>query len=260
MRNFLYYWASLCLILTLQGEVIACEEYGIRAYPSNGLLYENSWVLLEGIGRSQEIIANLNTKYPVWLVAADHKVRLIVKKRYEGMYNVNQVLLKPIGGLKGGKSYELQIDNMLEEDEGVLIHWDAATRSGKKFSWLVKGGCDRELPEWKNAPVYKGGSTKWLGDGAEVMASFSWKTKEEQNLWLHTECIDIKTNEKKEFVIPFRPNDSFGVGHGSCFGAYVYKLRRKYKVRFYMIDQCGNTKHQWTQWYYFDSPYVEKDF
>ncbi len=42
-----------------------------------------------------------------------------------------------------------------------------------------------------------------------------------------------------------------------CSGAFNYKEKGKYKVRFSLMDICGNENNTWTTWVEFDSPFEE---
>ena len=40
-----------------------------------------------------------------------------------------------------------------------------------------------------------------------------------------------------------------------CSGAFDFKEKEQYKIRFSLTDTSGNSDKEWTNWMNFDSPY-----
>ena len=231
-----------------------CAWSGINAYPFSTYINQNNLIIIEGYGASQPIIDSLNIGYPVYLEADEHKVSLIIKEKYKGMFRLTQAILQPTERLKEGKTYVLKIDNLNEEDHD-LTKWNNELKKAEALQWTVKAGVDTECPIWKKNPKVIDTSVNWYGCGPATKVIFSSGIEDNSPTWVKTEMIDLKTNESNTYYLQVEEDGKIYVGHGMCSGAFEFESSNTYKVRFSLMDGSGNTDHKWTDWLTFDSPY-----
>lgn len=245
--------------LTLRANA-ECGAPAICANPTEKQIKQNSWIVLEEYNyRPTQILDSLNTRYPVYLEAPGHRVRLLVIEVCNGMFNLKQAVLMPEETLVAGKTYTLQIDRLSGEDKDMPVKMNYQTWEREPYSWLVTEGTDTQAPEWIKKPELKSKATDWYGCGPAVNAIFDLKVTEARSqVLVKTEWVDLKTNTTNVYYLSIDSWDGLlSVGHDMCSGAFVYEPDRQYKVRFSLMDFSGNKNELWTDWVSFDSPFEE---
>ncbi|WP_421754091.1 hypothetical protein [Croceimicrobium sp.] len=238
------------------GQLFAeCAIDGLWALPQKGTIKQNSLIVLTGYFRSQKIVTSLNENYPIYLESEGHRVKLNVKKRYKGLFELTQAILEPEEELIAGRTYQLKIDKLDEFETSRLRRWNSELGKYEPITWKVDGGIDTESPELLNVPELVDKRTIHYGCGPAIYADFKIQTKDESELLVKTELVDLKSGESTTYFLNFEGTDTLSVGRGMCSGAFSYKENRKYKVRFSLMDICGNENEKWTAWIQFDSPY-----
>lgn len=211
-------------------------------------------IILEGYGTSQKIINLLNKDYPVYLETEGHKVKLNIKGTYKGMHALTQAIMVPEQKLISGKTYELKIDNLSPLDKSELLRWNSKLKKRETINWKVSG-IDNSIPEFINEPKLLDKKTVQYGCGPAVYADFNIQTKDDSELLLKTELVDTKNGESTIYFLIANKSGKISVGHGMCSGAFGYKKDGQYKIRFSLMDICGNEGNNWTAWIKFESPY-----
>lgn len=82
----------LCLLTALD----ASGEYAmsnLRVFPNSQRVSRNAIFMLEGYAESQPIVNKLNVDYPVYLLSGSKRIRLLVKERYVGQFNLTQAIM-----------------------------------------------------------------------------------------------------------------------------------------------------------------------
>ena len=233
-----------------------CDGDGLWALPRSGSIKQNSKFVLTGYFRSQRIVTSLNKKYPIYLESDQHKVKLIVKNTYKGMFELTQAILYPEEKLIAGKTYVLKIDNLDQFENSLLFRRNAKIDQKEPIAWTIEEGTDNQNPLFLSPPELVDKRTIHYGCGPEVYADFKIKVTDESELLFQTEFVDIKSGNSTIYVLNLDDTETLSVGHGMCAGAFEYKENGQYKVRFLLMDICGNNNNEWTSWIKFDSPYV----
>jgi hypothetical protein len=204
---------------------------------------------------SEVILTSLNKKYPVYLESEGHKVKLNVKSTYKGLFELTQAILEPDEKLIAGRTYQLKIDKLDEFESSLVSRWNSELGKDEPITWKVDGGTDTETPELLNIPELVDKRTIHYGCGPAIYADFKIQAKDESELLVKTELVDLESGESTTYFLNFDDTDTLSVGHGMCSGAFDYKENGKYKVRFSLMDICGNENEKWTAWIEFDSPF-----
>lgn len=246
----------LILSLTISGHVSAeCAGEGLWAFPQTTTIKQNSLIVVTGYFRSQRIVTSLNKKYPIYLESEGHKVKLNVKSTYKGMFELTQAILKPNEKLIAGRTYQLKIDKLDDFRRSQLSRWNSELGKNEPIAWKVDGATDTEIPKLLNQPELIDKRTTHYGCGPAMYADFKIQTNDESDVLVKTELIDLESGESTTYFLSFNDTDTLSVGHGMCSGAFDFQENGKYKVRFSLMDICGNENNDWTAWIAFDSPY-----
>jgi len=222
-----------------------CDDSGLWVYPANKKLAPNSYILLTGFSSSQKIIESLNSKYPVYLEADDHRVNLNIVEKNKGMFELTQALLHPTRELVAGKTYYLKIDSLDAWSQTLLTD----------FSWIVSDKKDVIQPQWENEPRISSEIVELYGCGSEVYVIFDLDIIDESKVLVNTELIDLETNESTKYFLTLNKESKLYIGQSMCAGAFLLEKISQCKVRFELWDLSGNKTEMWTSWIAFDSPY-----
>lgn len=234
-----------------------CSSSGIWAFPQTGNIKQNSLIVLTGYYNSQKIISQLNKKYPVYLESKGHKVTLTTRYTYKGMFNLTQIILKPDEKLISGKTYKLKIKNLDKFESKLLKKWNSELQKYESISWKVEKGLDTIQPSFISYPKLINKTTTYFGCGPAIYSIFKFETKDENEILIKTQLVDLDNGQSNIYFLKFDKSNKLNIGHGMCSGAFMYKKNRKYKVRFQLMDICGNKNNEWTNWTEFNSPFEE---
>ena len=95
------------------------------------------------------------------------------------------------------------------------------------------------------------------GCGDAAYAVFKVRKKADQDMWYKTEVVEVGSDKVRTYYLQER-NGLLQVGHGMCSGAFKFKRKAKYKVRFTPMNVDGQPLRT-TKWIAFDSPYMNQD-
>ncbi|MFK8007003.1 MAG: hypothetical protein AB8H03_11550 [Saprospiraceae bacterium] len=220
-----------------------CGMSGIWVFPKGDEISKNSMFMIEGYAFSQKVINNLDGKYPAYLQAENHIIKLKVETIHEGEYGLTQAILKPEETLRIGEEYWLRIDSLGEGMSKV------GSYKNQKIKWLVKNEIDFKKPLWKSEmrPKLLNMSYIEYGCGPEVFAHFQVKINDASETLIKTEVMNLKNKKKTIYYLNSR-DGKIAVGHGMCSGAFALRKSGKYKVRFDLMDASGNSFGRWSEW------------
>lgn len=242
--------------LGISGQALTdCSSSGIWAYPSTSQLNQNSIIIIEGYARSQRIIDSLNIGYSIYLETEGQKIELEIIETCKGMFSITQSILKPKSKLIPGKTYNLKISNLDEWEKKSLTKWNSEKKEYEPISWKVNDKIDNENPKWITKPKLVDKTTIWYGCGPAVYAVFDLKINDSSGTLIKTELYDFKTKESNTYYLTLGEERQLNIGHGMCSGAFDFKDKSQYKIRFSLTDVSGNSDKEWTDWITFDSPY-----
>jgi len=234
-----------------------CDFSGLSTFPANGTIKQNSWIILEGYAESQKIINSLNQDYPIYLEAKGHKVKLNVKDVFKGMFRVTQAILIPEENLIPGNIYYLKIDKLKKSQRSLLTIWNSENNESEPIAWKVKSGIDISIPVFNSVPKLIDNTKTHYGCGPEIHADFKFEATDDSELLIKTEFVNIKSGETNIYHLNISEINILSVGHEMCSGAFEFEENEKYKVRFNLMDICGNGNNEWTDWIEFESPFRE---
>lgn len=255
MKTYLILLATLVLLLYSKKTDFDCTSEAFSALPSGNEIPPNSQIILEGYMFSQSVIDSLNIKYPVYLTSSEETIPLKVEQKIKGMFSLTQVVLKPEQKLTPGKAYQLRIDGLNRYEQSLLKKWNYKTKKSEPMIWTVSEAEDHDAPVLLNQPRLVKKETIHYGCGPEVYAYFDLKARDNSEILIKTELVDLTSNTNNSYYLNYRNGNPLGVGHGMCSGEFTYEPDHKYKVRFSPMDISGNSDNQWTEWIEFDSPY-----
>jgi len=248
---------STLIFVTILTNIFAiCDDRGLWFFPENKTIKQNSWFMIEGYATSQSIINSLNNKYPVYLQSGKHKVKLIVISTHKGAFGLTQAILKPAKKLKSGKTYQLKIDNLDDEQKNELLRQTGDQRETP--AWIIEKRADTKVPKWAKTPQFKENQCIHFGCGPEVYAIFDIDVTDESEFLVKTEFKNIHTNTTTTYFLVSK-NKQVKVGHGMCAGAFKYASdeNHKFQVRFLITDASGNQQSKFSEPIKFKNPYSE---
>lgn len=240
------------------GQALAdCASNRLWVYPKRGTIKQNSNIILTGYARSQTIVKTLNQDYPIYLESKGHKVKLVVKKIYEGQFSLTQAILEPAKKLKPGRTYQLIIQNLEEYERVILERMYSDPSKSEPISWTVESTTDNTIPKLLNTPHLVDKRVAHYGCGPAVYADFKINAEDDSHIFVKTELVALESGESTTYVLSLGQADTLNIGHSMCSGAFSFRNKEKYKIRFRLLDICGNESDQWTEWIEFNSPFDE---
>ncbi len=257
------YSLLFCVLLSIslyaQNQSAVIPKNNFKAYPAKKTILQNSCILLEGTGVDIETIKSFDQSRYLFLQSeGGHKVKMMVIERHMGMLNVIQILLRPLGLMSVGGKYTLMMHEGDENKAKEVTWWDADVKKYNYFSWTIKEGSDKVIPRWIGNSHLVSTDVIWKGSGASSMASFKLHVEDQSGLWVYAELIDVTRNKRATYILTTFEGGILQAGHANNSGAFTFEINHDYKIRFRLIDYCGNTDADWTEWVFFKSPHVHK--
>lgn len=238
-----------------------CGFGSFKVYPSNGVFYKNSKIVITSYGMGGPHLFNkLDSVYQIYLKSGDQKIRLIKEKVFEGTTGNGQIVLRPESNLlfKEGFLYSLQIDGLVGQDTFYRDQLKIRPRNScgeyEKLDWVANKNYDESIPVIEKSPEFIRTSFLPLGCGPSMGAHFEVSGFDESQIMVMVNFKDIESNQDFDFILPIEKGSIF-VGRGMCYGIFSFKRNHNYEVRFKFYDICGNTNNQWTKPITFESPY-----
>ena len=219
----------LALLPALRGTA-KCKGGNLWVWPTSPFASTNTVFVLSAKSSGQEVLANLNTKYPIYLVAANRRVRLRVREVCGGQHLTMQAVLVPVELLVVGAEYRLLIENIPEHDSLVVQnpetgrleapHWKvSASRAPKPIAWLHR-------PQ-----VGKGSKAGWY-------VTFDYALAIRGEYLLKTTVQGVGDSLKTTSYLATGPSQVY-VGQGLCSKDFVLADRFRYEVTFDVLDAQG---------------------
>jgi hypothetical protein len=155
----------LAWCLTVAPTFAKCSDWYTNFFPSTKTLPANGIIIFEGYAEAVEVARLLGTKYPIYLQAGKHKVRLKVKERNEG-YNTMQAILELTEPLKEGETYKIVVENYVPTSEHHKIQqYNSQTNVYEDATWTATANIAKTSLEWLTKPtVGKKLMWNWVAD------------------------------------------------------------------------------------------------
>ncbi len=223
---------TILLVFLIAGQAFAiCLGGTINVWPGTNTINQNSIIIVEGYGRSVDVIRKLNEKHKIYLRSGNSTIPLKVVKRYEGQFLVSQAILKPANKLIEGRSYTIHIDSLegLVKEEFERAH----------FQWTVVKKNDSEIPKWSQSPTYINKSKISYGCGPASYVDFCVCIQDRSPVVVFSKLKELKTGRIAEYyVIP--DTTILSIGHGMCGGEFEFEPGENYEISFSLMDASGN--------------------
>lgn len=231
---------TILLLLCLFGCLNAwcdCMSEALYFWPSNKEIRENSLIVIDAYGESQEIMAQPNCK--AYLISGSEKIELKPIESCVGQFNLSQVILRPETNLTPGKEYELIVEGV-GNVEHLLDRYNAKTKKWEKVTWKVISGKDEDVPAWTSLPIYKDDTYIEYGCGPAVAVNFSFGASDVSEYLIKAKVKDLKN--KTELSYYLKPDKNIiSIGHGMCSGEFYLEKGTNFEVEFSIMDASGNT-------------------
>ena len=246
----------LFLLLTfgMKSVFADCAGMGMQFFPSTKEISLNSLFIIQGYAFSQKTIDSFKGR-TIYLESENGElIELNLQEILKGQMQLTQAIFGPVSELKTNTTYVLKYSDQTENEGREMLQYNREKKEREKVYWkttdkkaLVTLNSNLNIEFEKTEVVH-------YGCGPSANAIFNVKNKSESEIWYKTEVIDLTTNNKKIFYIK-EWNGKLNVGHGMCSGAFTYKNKSKYKVRFTPMNIDGKSLKT-TDWKTFESPFM----
>lgn len=246
----------LFLILTfgMKSVFADCAGMGMQFFPSTKEISLNSMFIIQGYAFSQKTIKSFKERTVYLESESGELIELNLQEILTGQKQITQAIFRPISELKPNTKYFLKYSDETENEVREMTIYNREKKKREKVYWKTK---DKKSIEKLNSNLtleFEKTNVEHYGCGPEANAIFNINNKSESEVWYKTEVVDLTTNNKKVFYIK-EWNDKLNVGHGMCSGAFTFKNKGKYKVRFTPMNIDGKSLKT-TEWTTFDSPFI----
>lgn len=254
------YKAGWCLLLFLYSLRLSalCTVGAIEVSPQFSTISPNGLIIIEGYGVYQELLDTYPFSSSIYLASSNHSVDLKVFDICLGQFELIQIILEPAELLKRGNYYTLKVDDVNKQQ--IFNNIRKYNRESSNYEaprWLVTNEIDISPPRWKSLPKLIQKKTMWLGCGPVVFTRYRLNATDESQFLIETELENLKNNTVNQYFLSLDDYGTLIVGHGMCSGAFKYSVNQKYRVRFRLMDICGNSDGRWTRWIQFMSPFEQ---
>ena len=248
---------TILLLLLTFGIKTAFSDCAMRAmyfFPETKEIGLNSKFIIQGYAYSQKTINSFKNRKVYLKSESGELIELNLEEFYTGQMQLTQAIFCATSELKPNTKYFLNYSDQTENEGREMKKYNREKKVSEKVYWKTTD--KKELKplnsnlniEFENTEVIH------YGCGPSANAIFDVKNKAESEIWYKTEVLDLSTNNKKVFYIK-EWNGKLNVGHGMCAGAFTYKNKGKYKVRFTPMNIDGESLKT-TDWMTFESPFM----
>ena len=246
----------LLLLLTfgIKSAFADCAGMGMQFFPSTKEISLNSMFIIQGYAFSQKTIKSFKERI-IYLESENGElIELNLQEILTGQMELTQAIFCPTSELKPNTKYFLKYSDQTENEGREMIQYNREKKEREKVYWITT---DKKRLETLNSNLnveFEETEVVHYGCGPSANAIFNVKNKSESEIWYKTEVVDLSTNKTNIFYIK-EWNGKLNVGHGMCSGAFTYKNKGKYKVRFTPMNIDGKSLKT-TDWTTFESPFM----
>jgi len=216
-----------------------CLGDGLYVFPTGNTIRQNSIFVLDAYAHSQNIIARLNKKHPIYLRSGEKKVMLIVRQICVGQFDLTQAILVPESQLESGLEYELLIDSLPQSES--LKRYNRKTKEYELIKFKVVAGIDIDKPVLTSKPKEIDKSYALFGCGPAMSVNFDFPVLDSSEVLIKTTVKNVKSGVETTYYIQ-PDNNQISVGHGMCSGAFTFDDSNDYEIEFSFMDASGNVR------------------
>lgn len=229
-----------------------CSSSGMNFFPSTEEISLNSMFIIQGYVFSQKTINSFKNR-TIYLESENGELIVLeLQELLKGQMQLTQAFFCPVSELKPNTTYTLKYSDQTENEGREMTKYNRGKK--EKVYWKTT---DKKSIDTLNSNLtleFKKTEVMYYGCGPEANAIFQIKNKSEPEVWYKTEVIELETNKKSVYYIK-EWNGTLNVGHNMCSGAFTFKRKGKYKVRFTPMNIDGKTLKT-TNWKTFESPFM----
>lgn len=249
-KTFLFLLFSFVIQLAFSD----CLMSGMEFFPKQKEISLHSNFIIQGYAMSQKTINSFKER-KIYLESKDGDlIELTLQEILKGQMALTQAIFKPSKKLEPNTFYFLKYTNQTESEIQEMKQWNSEKKEMEYVYWKTT---DKKFLPTLNPEMkveFEKTEVVQYGCGPSANAIFNIKNKTETEIWYKTEVIELSTNIKTTFYIG-EWKGKLNVGHDMCSGAFIYKHKGKYKVRFTPMNTDGKPLKT-TKWKVFESPYV----
>lgn len=246
----------LLLLLTfgIKTAFADCAMSAMYFFPETKEISLNSKFIIQGYAYSQKTINSFKNRKVYLESESGELIELNLEEFYTGQMQLTQAIFCPTSELKPNTKYFLKYSDQTENEEREMKQYNREKEEREKVYWKTTDKKELETLNSNLNVEFEETEVVHYGCGPSANAIFNVKNKSESEIWYKTEVVDLSTNNKKVFYIK-EWNGKLNVGHGMCAGAFTYKNKGKYKVRFTPMNTDGKSIKT-TDWTTFESPFM----
>lgn len=231
-----------------------CSMNGMEFFPEKRTISLNSLFIIQGYLMSQKTVESFKERTIYLESESGDLIVLQLQEILRGQMNLTQAIFKPVSVLQPNTKYFLKYSNETKSETSEMNHWNSKTQQNEKVYWQTSEVISTDLINPSLKIVYEKTEVVHFGCGPSSNAIFKVSNKNNIEIWYKTEVIELATNKKTTFYLT-EGEKSLNVGHGMCSGAFSFKNKGKYKVRFTPMNSDGQSLKT-TEWKTFDSPFA----
>lgn len=242
----------LLFVLSIKSAFAECTARGMRFFPLTEEISLNPMFIIQGYADSQETINSFKNRAVYLESEQGELIELNLQEILKGEKQLTQAIFNPVSTLKSNTTYFLKYADQTEEETKEMTRYDGVGE-GKVF-WKTT---DKKSMDDLNSNLtleFEKTEVIHYGCGPEANAIFKINNKPKSETWYKTEVIEVETNKKTVYYIREWAG-TLNVGHDMCAGAFTFKRKGKYKVRFTAMNIDGESLTT-TTWITFKSPFV----
>lgn len=231
-----------------------CSMSAMYFFPETKEIGLNSKFIIQGYAFSQKTIKSFKNR-KVYLESENGElIELNLQEFYTGQMQLTQAIFCPTSELRPNTKYFLKYSDQTENEGREMKQYNREKKEREKVYWKTTDKKGLKILNSNLKVEFEKTEVIQYGCGPSANAIFDVKNKSESEIWYKTEVVDLSTNNKKVFYIK-EWNGKLNVGHGMCAGAFTYKNKGKYKVRFAPMNTDGKSLKT-TDWKTFESPFM----
>lgn len=245
----------ILLTFSLKPAFAECAMSGMQFYPEQKEISLNSMFIIQGYSMSQKTIISFRER-KVYLESENGDlIELRLQEILKGQMLLTQAIFRPISELKPNTIYSLKYSDQTERETNEMKRWNSEKKESEKVYWKTNDNKSLETLDFNLNINFKKTEVIHYGCGPSANAIFTVENKPEFEIWYKAEVIEIDTNKTTVYYIT-EWKGKLQVGHGMCSGAFTFKRKGDYKVRFTPMNTDGNSIAS-TDWKKFESPFAD---
>ena len=242
----------LLMTFGIQTVFAECTSRGMKFFPSKKEISLNSMFIIQGYADSEKTVNSFKHRTVYLESEQGELIELKLQEILKGEMLITQAIFNPVSILKPNTIYFLKYTDQTEDEVKEKMRYNGKRDDRVFWKTTDKISVDELNPNL--ALEFERTEVEHYGCGPEANAIFKIKNKPEAEVWYKTEVIEMKTHKKVVYYIK-ESNGTLNVGHGMCSGAFEFKRKGKYKVRFTAMNIDGKSLKK-TDWRTFDSPFM----